>query len=33
MAAVVVVMLPILLVFFFAQRYFVRGITFTGLKG
>lgn len=33
MAAVVVVMLPILIVFFIAQRYFVRGITLTGLKG
>ncbi len=33
MAAAVVVMLPIVLVFFFAQRYFVRGITTTGMKG
>jgi len=33
MAAVLVVMLPILIVFLFAQRYFVRGITLTGLKG
>ncbi|NUO82613.1 carbohydrate ABC transporter permease [candidate division KSB1 bacterium] len=33
MAAAVVVMLPIVLVFFFAQRYFIRGITLTGLKG
>lgn len=33
MAAAVVVMLPIVLVFFFAQRYFVRGITLTGIKG
>jgi multiple sugar transport system permease protein len=33
MAAAVVVMLPIVAVFFFAQRYFIRGITLTGLKG
>jgi multiple sugar transport system permease protein len=33
MAAAVVVMLPIVLVFIFAQKYFVRGITLTGIKG
>ncbi len=33
MAAAVVVMLPIVLVFFMAQKYFVRGITLTGMKG
>ncbi len=33
MATAVVVMLPIVLVFFLAQRYFIRGITLTGLKG
>jgi multiple sugar transport system permease protein len=33
MAAAVVVMLPIVLVFFIAQKYFVRGITMTGMKG
>lgn len=33
MAAAVIVMLPIVLVFFFAQRYFVKGITLTGMKG
>jgi ABC-type glycerol-3-phosphate transport system permease component len=33
MAASVATLQPILLVFFFAQRYFVEGITFTGLKG
>ncbi len=32
MAAAVVVMLPIVLVFFLAQRYFVRGISLTGFK-
>ncbi len=33
MAASVVVMLPVVAVFIFAQKYFVRGITMTGLKG
>ena len=33
MAAAVVVMLPIIIVFLLAQKYFVRGITLTGLKG
>ena len=33
MAAAVVVMLPIVIVFFAAQKYFVRGITLTGMKG
>lgn len=33
MAAAIVVMLPIVIVFFLAQRYFIRGITLTGLKG
>ena len=33
MAAAVVVMLPIVIVFMVAQKYFVRGITMTGLKG
>jgi multiple sugar transport system permease protein len=33
MAAAVIVMLPIIIFFFIAQRYFVRGITFTGMKG
>ncbi|MBI3194032.1 MAG: carbohydrate ABC transporter permease [Ignavibacteriae bacterium] len=32
MAAAVMVMLPVIIVFFFAQKYFVRGITFTGMK-
>lgn len=32
MAAAVVVMLPVIIVFYFAQKYFVRGITFTGMK-
>jgi len=26
-------MLPVVLVFFFAQKYFVRGITMSGIKG
>lgn len=33
MAATTVMMLPILIVFFFAQRYFIQGIALTGLKG
>ena len=33
MAAAVLVMLPVVLVFFFAQKYFVRGITMSGIKG
>lgn len=33
MAAVTLSMLPLLLLYLFAQRYFVQGITMTGLKG
>jgi multiple sugar transport system permease protein len=33
MAAAVVVMIPIVIVFLLAQQYFVRGITMTGIKG
>lgn len=33
MAASVVVMLPVLIVYAFAQRYFVAGITLSGVKG
>ncbi len=33
MAAAVVVMLPIVVVFFLTQRYFIRGIALTGMKG
>ena len=33
MAASLVVMLPILVLFFVAQNYFIEGITLTGLKG
>ncbi len=33
MAASVLVMLPPLLLFFFAQRYFIEGISLTGIKG
>lgn len=33
MAAAVVVMCPIIIIFILAQKYFVRGITMTGLKG
>ena len=33
MAAAVLVMAPVVLVFFIAQKYFVRGVTMTGMKG
>ena len=33
MAASVLSILPIIILFFFMQRYFVEGITLTGLKG
>ena len=33
MAASTMVMIPVLLLFFFTQRYFIEGITLTGIKG
>ena len=33
MAASTVVILPMIMLYFFAQRYFIEGITFTGIKG
>ncbi|NPV77760.1 MAG: carbohydrate ABC transporter permease [Anaerolineae bacterium] len=33
MAASVTALLPMVIVFFLAQRYFIEGITFTGIKG
>jgi multiple sugar transport system permease protein len=33
MAAATVVMAPTVLLFFFAQRFFIEGITLTGMKG
>jgi multiple sugar transport system permease protein len=33
MAASTVIMVPCLILFFLAQRFFVRGIILTGLKG
>ncbi|MBV7336370.1 carbohydrate ABC transporter permease [Chloroflexi bacterium TSY] len=33
MAASLVAMLPVLLIFFFAQKYFIQGVVFTGIKG
>jgi multiple sugar transport system permease protein len=33
MAASATVVLPILLIFFLAQKYFVQGIVMTGMKG
>lgn len=33
MAASVIIMMPTLILFFFAQKQFIEGITFTGIKG
>ena len=33
MAGIVIVILPLLILFIIAQRYFVQGVTHTGLKG
>jgi multiple sugar transport system permease protein len=33
MAASIVALLPMIIIFFIAQRYFIEGITFTGIKG
>jgi len=33
MAAAIIIMLPTLIIFFIAQRSFIEGITFTGIKG
>jgi multiple sugar transport system permease protein len=33
MAAAVVAVVPLVFVFFLTQKYFIRGITMTGLKG
>ncbi len=33
MAASTMVMLPVLVLFFFTQRYFIQGVTLTGIKG
>ena len=33
MAAATMVMLPVLMLFFFTQRYFIEGVTLTGIKG
>lgn len=33
MAGATMVMLPVLIIFFFTQRYFIQGITLTGIKG
>jgi len=33
MAAAAVMILPVVILFFFAQRYFIKGIVMTGLKG
>jgi multiple sugar transport system permease protein len=33
MAASLVVVLPVVIVFFLAQRFFIQGIAMTGIKG
>jgi len=33
MAASVVMLIPVLVIFFAAQRYFIRGIALTGIAG
>ncbi|NLE43956.1 MAG: carbohydrate ABC transporter permease [Chloroflexi bacterium] len=33
MAASVIAVAPVITIFFFAQRYFIQGVTFTGVKG
>ena len=33
MAANTVFMLPLIVIFYFAQRYFIQGVVFTGIKG
>ena len=33
MAASVFVVIPIVILFFFMQRYFIQGVVFTGSKG
>ena len=33
MAASLVAMLPVIILFFFGQRYFIQGVVFSGVKG
>ena len=33
MAAAAIMVIPVIVLFFFAQRYFIKGIVMTGLKG
>jgi multiple sugar transport system permease protein len=33
MAATLLTVLPVIVVFFFAQRVFIQGVTLTGVKG
>ena len=33
MAASVIAMMPVVVLFFFAQKYFIQGVTFMGVKG
>ena len=33
MAASLLMTLPVIIIFFFAQKYFIQGVTLTGMKG
>jgi len=33
MAASLMAVLPCIIIFYFAQRYFIQGVVFTGVKG
>jgi len=33
MAASLLMTLPVIAIFFFAQKYFIQGVTLTGIKG
>jgi multiple sugar transport system permease protein len=33
MASSVIAMMPVVILFFFAQKYFIQGVVFTGVKG
>jgi multiple sugar transport system permease protein len=33
MAANIIFMIPLILIFFFAQKYFIQGVVITGVKG
>jgi multiple sugar transport system permease protein len=33
MAGALLMTVPVILIFFFAQKYFIQGVTLTGMKG